>query len=188
MVNAILGLAAAGEEDAALNSGTAPGELSLLKTNIAGPLAAIGDKFFWSTLRPFVALLSIALLLVFYGDPGMKGSWLAPIFFVLTYNIIILPFRYWSMIVSYKYRNRIVRFLANIEFQEAINIVRYAGLSVALILVGYYFVVFSGGFKEALLYLLAFIIFILMADLRMPPEVMVYIALVISTGITLVVK
>lgn len=50
------------------------------KTALMGPLAALGDGFFWLSLRPAVGAVSVALLPKF-------GAW-AVLFYVVAYNLV----------------------------------------------------------------------------------------------------
>jgi PTS system mannose-specific IID component len=109
-----------------------------VRTNIAGPLGAIGDNFFWATWRPFTALLSISLILLYYDYDTLQGTWLAPLFFLVTYNMIHLPFRYWSLVISYRHYDRIIKVIADLEFQRAVRIIRIIGLAVLLMVLVLY--------------------------------------------------
>jgi len=63
---------ARGEED--------PDEVERFKGLLMGPLAALGDGFFWLSLRPAVGALSVALVPVI-------GAW-AVAFYVVAYNLV----------------------------------------------------------------------------------------------------
>ncbi len=52
-----------------------------LKAGLMGPLAALGDSFFWSAWRPFCALLAITLL---WTAPGRASE---PLFYVLVFTL-----------------------------------------------------------------------------------------------------
>jgi PTS system mannose-specific IID component len=60
------------------------------KQALMGPLAAVGDGFFWLSLKPAVGALSAALV-------PFIGLW-APVVFVVVYNLVHLTLRarlYW---------------------------------------------------------------------------------------------
>lgn len=57
------------------------------KSTLMGPLAALGDGFFWLSLRPAVGVLSAALVPII-------TIW-APVVFLVLYNIVHLSARAW---------------------------------------------------------------------------------------------
>jgi PTS system mannose-specific IID component len=120
MVNIVFGMVASMEEDMRDGRQVSPGQIDVLKNNMAGPLAAIGDTFFWGTWRPFTILLSIGLTLFFYRSSNFFGTWLAPLTFLLVYNAVHIAFRYWSLRISYQLRTKIVEYIADLEFQYAV--------------------------------------------------------------------
>lgn len=143
MVSMIFGIVASLEEDIKEGKDVRPDDLVTLKNNIAGPLAAIGDTFFWATWRPFTVLLAVSLVLIFNRLSNFAGTWLAPVAFIFLYNIIHVPFRLWSLKVSYQLRTRIVEIIADLEFQYAVDMVRFVGVLVLLFTVVYYLWVFG---------------------------------------------
>src|SRR3989339_20878 len=124
----ILGIVASVEAERAEQDTIGEGEIMVLKTNMAGPLAAIGDAFFWATWRPFVVALSLFIVVFFVEDPGFRGTWFAPLFFLVVFNALHLPFRYWGLKVSYTARTRVVKIIAGMEFQKIIDFIRYMGM------------------------------------------------------------
>ncbi|MCB4792475.1 MAG: PTS system mannose/fructose/sorbose family transporter subunit IID [Elusimicrobia bacterium] len=134
MANIIFGLIAAMEQTLSLGKSIDPKEISSIKKNTAGPLAAIGDKFFWANWRPFTALLGICFILFFRGSHTFLANWIAPLFFLFFYNIFILFFRFWSLKISYHFRNKTVRVIADLEFRYIIDITRYIGLVLLIVM------------------------------------------------------
>jgi len=65
-----------------------------LKKTLTGPYAAIGDTFFWGTLRPFAAVVAVALGL-------MDIPW-APIVFIVLYDSFHLRIRWKGFLESYR--------------------------------------------------------------------------------------
>ena len=63
----------------------APERVDRFKDSLMGPLAALGDGFFWLSLRPAVGALSVALV-------PFIGGWAAVVFAVL-YNVVHLSTR-----------------------------------------------------------------------------------------------
>lgn len=56
-----------------------------LKSALMAPLGALGDSFFWGSLKPFIAVIAAALL--------MTGSWWAPVLFLIAYNVFHVGLR-----------------------------------------------------------------------------------------------
>jgi PTS system mannose-specific IID component len=54
-------------------------DVSSLKAALTAPLGALGDTFFWGALKPFAAVVAVALLLT--------GYWWAPLLFLVFYNV-----------------------------------------------------------------------------------------------------
>lgn len=74
-----------------------PERVQAFKSALMGPLAALGDGFFWLSLKPAVGALCAALVPVFQlltGKVG-QGAWAAVVFLVL-YNLVHFTFR-WRM-------------------------------------------------------------------------------------------
>jgi PTS system mannose-specific IID component len=65
----------------------APEAVTRFKTTLMGPLAALGDGFFWLSWRPAVGVLSCALV------PAV-GAW-APVIFLVLYNVVHFWARAW---------------------------------------------------------------------------------------------
>jgi PTS system mannose-specific IID component len=64
-----------------------PEAVTRFKTTLMGPLAALGDGFFWLSLRPAAGVLACALV------PAL-GVW-APVVFLVVYNAVHLSARAW---------------------------------------------------------------------------------------------
>lgn len=98
VVTFITGAAIAMEEQfkAARERGEIPDEESInaVKTALMGPLAGIGDSFFWGTLRIIGAGIGCSI--------AAKGSILGAILFLLIYNIPNFFVRYKGLEIGYK--------------------------------------------------------------------------------------
>jgi len=73
------------------------------KEMVAAPYAAVGDALFWGGLRPVVA--AIALLF------AVKGIVLAPLIFLVLFNLITMWFRVFGFIHGYRTGIRSMEFL-----------------------------------------------------------------------------
>jgi PTS system mannose-specific IID component len=80
-----LGAVARLEEARASGQESDPGTIPRVKNVLGSSLAALGDRLFWFTLRPFAACLGVALVLLGW-TWGALALWLA-------YNAVHLPVR-----------------------------------------------------------------------------------------------
>lgn len=83
------------------------------KTALMGPLAAIGDSLFIGTLIPI--LLSIAL-----GLTGEEGSVIGPLFYLLSWTAIMLPFSWITYKKGYLIGTKAVESLASSGIQDKV--------------------------------------------------------------------
>ena len=79
IVTLILGITAAMEEKNRSGGGMDSASIDNVKASLMGPLAGLGDSFFWGTLRLIATGIGISL--------ALKGNILGPILFVLIFNI-----------------------------------------------------------------------------------------------------
>ena len=72
-----------------------PDDVRTFKRVMMGPMAAIGDSFFWSSLRPFAAIWAIMGVL--------SGLWWAPLGFLVLFNGCHLGIRMYGISAGYRY-------------------------------------------------------------------------------------
>ncbi|MBU0553790.1 PTS system mannose/fructose/sorbose family transporter subunit IID [Myxococcota bacterium] len=72
-----------------------PESVHAMKQAAMTGIAAVGDSFFWSSLRPFLAISVVGLML-------MKIIW-APLLFLALYNVVHLSLRLSGFIAGYRY-------------------------------------------------------------------------------------
>ncbi len=118
MAAAILGGAIHHEEKVA--AGAEPGRQPLqYKQTLQGPLAALGDGFFWTALRPFFgALAAVGALLA--GWPAIVGA-------LLVYNAIHLALRIRLFVVGYEKGDAVVAEIARLGLPVAADRLRASG-------------------------------------------------------------
>lgn len=75
-------------------------DISHFKTTLMGPLAALGDGFFWLSLRPATGAVGVALV-------PLLGEW-APVAFLVAYNFVHLVARTWLFVEGYELGTRVV--------------------------------------------------------------------------------
>lgn len=118
-----------------------------LKLHLGGPLAAIGDTFFWSRLRPLCGLLAAGFVFVFWFEGVSSGNYpsaisgpvfLVPLAFIFLYNIPHVLFRFFGFRAGSKYKTDVVKIISNVRLQKISEIIRLAGIFICIfVLVAY---------------------------------------------------
>ncbi len=90
----IFGIVAAMEEKKAAGEDVSEANIQGIKSGLMGPLAGIGDSFFWGAFRPIVAGICASLALEGYG--------FAPLLFVLVINAVHFGLHYWEVKKGYE--------------------------------------------------------------------------------------
>lgn len=90
----LVGIAGAMEEENSKNPDFDPRSISAVKSSLMGPMAGIGDSFFWGTLKVIAAGVGIAL--------SMNGNIAGPIAFLLIINIPHFLLRYFALEQGFK--------------------------------------------------------------------------------------
>jgi len=128
MAAAILGGAIHHEERVA--RGEEPGDAPVaFKATLQGPLAAVGDGFFWTALRPFFGALAAA--------GALALGWPAVLAAVLLYNLLHLLLRIRLFDAGYRRGDEVVLAIRDLSLPVAADRLRAAtaalcGLAVAL--------------------------------------------------------
>ncbi len=81
-----LGTVAALEESRAAGTGPDAAAVARIKSVLGSSLAALGDRLFWFTLRPFAALLGVLV--------ALGGSWRGAVVLWVCYNLFHLGVRF----------------------------------------------------------------------------------------------
>ncbi len=111
MAGALLGASVKLEEEVAAGH-LPPERVQNFKRCLMGPLAAIGDNFFWASLRPFGAAWAIAGVL--------SGILWAPLAFLALYNVFHLTLRAYGVFAGYRHGERVF------EKMNQLELVRFA--------------------------------------------------------------
>lgn len=90
----IMGVTTAMEEQNANNKDFDETSINAVKTALMGPLAGIGDSFFWGTFRIIAAGIGASLT--------VKGNPIGIFLYILLFNIPHLFFRYFGLFWGYK--------------------------------------------------------------------------------------
>jgi mannose PTS system EIID component len=118
----VLGAAARAEEDRA-SGRNAAADVVELKKNLMAPLGALGDSFFWGSLKPFAASAAVAVLLA--------GAWWSPLLVLVLYNIAHVGLRLSLVFVGYETGGDVVALMSRYNFTRLAR--RYKVLSLAII-------------------------------------------------------
>lgn len=112
----ILGVAARMEEEAAREGGDGS-EAGRIKAGMMGPLAALGDTLFWATLKPSLALLGAAFVLL--TPPGRLWPAAAgPLVFLGLFSLAHLSLRVGGVFAGYRRGLEIITDLRRINPQR----------------------------------------------------------------------
>lgn len=90
----ILGISTAMEESNSKSDNFDTSSINNVKVGLMGPLAGIGDSFFWGTLRVIATGIGTSL--------ALQGNILGPILFLLVFNVPHILVRYLGMMWGYK--------------------------------------------------------------------------------------
>ncbi|HEY6010905.1 MAG TPA: PTS system mannose/fructose/sorbose family transporter subunit IID [Nitrospirota bacterium] len=116
----ILGAVVRLEEERA--SGRNPSaDVQGLKTALMAPLGALGDSFFWGSLKPFAAVAAAAF--------AMTGSWWAPFLFLAMYNSVHVGLRIGVLFSGYRSGGNAVDLVARYRFSAVSRLLKVVSLS-----------------------------------------------------------
>ena len=90
----IMGLVASMEKKNSEQKDFDASSINAVKSSLMGPLAGIGDSIFWGVLRVIAAGIAVGL--------GASGNVLAPIVFLLLFNIPSILVKYYGTFLGYK--------------------------------------------------------------------------------------
>lgn len=117
----ILGAAVKIEQDRATGRNRTV-DVQALKASLMAPLGALGDSFFWGSLKPFAAVVSAALL--------MTGSWWASFLFLALYNIWHIGLRAGVLFLGYRTGGDAVGLMARYRFTRWAGVLKAISLTV----------------------------------------------------------
>ena len=99
--------------------------ISSVKTGLMGPIAGIGDSFFWGTLKIIAAGVGVSL--------SAQGSILGPILFLLIFNVPHWILRYICMFGGYRLGTGL---LSKVEESGLMGKVTYGASILGLMVIG----------------------------------------------------
>lgn len=125
VVTLLAGITAAMEEENARNENFDPTSISAVKTSLMGPLAGIGDSFFWGTLLTIAIGIGVSF--------AQQGSIIGPIVFLLIINVPGFLSRYFGLKYGLKYG---VKFFGDISSSDVISRLTKAASVLGLMVIG----------------------------------------------------
>jgi len=126
-VGVLLGVVAGLEEEKARGERSTEDVLAA-RSAMAGPLAAIGEGFFWSTWLPFSLAVALVAAMVF---PNRAGE--AAALFLLLFNAPHLGARISGFYLGYRYKTQVVDKLALLRVQRAMVALTALGAALAAV-------------------------------------------------------
>ena len=189
MVNIIVAMVINAENNIASGQEQNIKKPEMIKSVMAGPTAAIGDYFFWGTWRPFVSFISILMIILSMNMFSINFLWIAPVIFIIVYNIVHLAFRYWSLIISFRLNDKMIKLISKLEIKFIVDIFRIIGLVIITLAIFFYFKTFGLipvidselhklVYPDVLIYGAIFVVSFLLGRIR--PVIMFYSALIFS--------
>lgn len=121
----IAGVAAAMEKEASQNPNFDVAAINSVKVGLMGPMAGLGDSFFWGTFRIIASGIGISL--------AQQQSPLAPIVFLLVFNIPHLLVRYFGTKYGYMFGTQL---MTNFKENQMIKNISKAATIVGLMVIG----------------------------------------------------
>lgn len=121
----IMGLVASMEKKNSEQPDFDAGSINAVKSSLMGPLAGIGDSIFWGVLRVIAAGIAVGM--------GASGNVLAPIVFLLLFNVPSLLVKYYGTFLGYKLGSE---YIQKVYASGLMNILTKGASTVGLIMVG----------------------------------------------------
>lgn len=113
MAMPIMGVSLAMEEKKAISHDVDGSSISSIKVAMMGPLAGIGDSFFWFTLFPICAGIGVSL--------SAGGNILGPIAFLILFNIFNIGTRWFGLKYGYQFGSEFVEHLSGSSMMQRLS-------------------------------------------------------------------
>jgi mannose/fructose/N-acetylgalactosamine-specific phosphotransferase system component IID len=93
-----------------------------MKNTLMAPLGALGDSFFWGSLKPVLIIIAVVLLLA--------GAWWAPLLFFILYNCLHLLIRWRVMVWGYRSAGDLLSLMNRYHFTRMARVFKKMSLAV----------------------------------------------------------
>lgn len=138
----VLGLVIAKEEQLAeklaagdeLSLDQGESEIQSIKSTLMGPLGALGDTFFWTTIRPFLAV--IAVMIVLLSIPQWNLAVLGPLCFIICYNVAHIYIRFYGVFQGYKSGGEMTKLIRRFDLAATVERIQTLGIGCIGLFVG----------------------------------------------------
>lgn len=189
MANVIIAMVLNCEESISKGKKVPVTKPNMLKSMMAGPVAAIGDSFFWGTWKPFSVFVAIFLFMLCMNIFNISYIWIVPVAFIFLYNIVHLSCRYWLLFVSFRLDEKIIPLVSKLEISFLVDILRIIGVSIVVGSLFFYFklygfvhienlTLFGNEIPEAFIFGILLLISFLLA--RIKSVIVFYCAIILS--------
>lgn len=121
----IMGLVASMEKKNSEQQDFDASSINAVKSSLMGPVAGIGDSIFWGVLRVIAAGIAIGL--------GASGNVLAPVVFLLLFNVPSFLVKYYGTFLGYKLGSE---YIQRVYASGLMNILTKAAGIIGLMMVG----------------------------------------------------
>lgn len=125
LVSLLVGITGAMEEENAKNPDFDATSISAVKTSLMGPMAGLGDSFFWGTLLTIAVGIGVSF--------AQEGSIIGPISFLLIINVPGFLARYYCLKLGYQYG---VKFFSDVSASGVIEKVTKSVSIIGLMAIG----------------------------------------------------
>lgn len=117
----IIGSTIAQEKSRLENGFPEVASINKAKNDMMGPFAALGDSLFWATMKPFLGMVAVFLILI------NQVTW-APLLFLFLYNVPHLFVRAGGLIKGYTQQFGVVQTVFKFRCQTLIKTLKMMGL------------------------------------------------------------
>ena len=114
LVTFVLGMSTAMEEEYASKRNFDAEAINSVKVAFMGPLAGVGDSFWWGIIRTIAAGVACQL--------AIAGNVLAPLVFILLFNIPHVLIRYFGMTMSYRFGKGFIRKISEDQLLQKVSL------------------------------------------------------------------
>lgn len=121
----LVGISGAMEEENSKNEEFDESSINAVKSSLMGPMAGIGDAFFWGTLKLIAAGIGISL--------AAQGNILGPVLFFLIINIPHFVLRYICLDQGFKYGTQ---FFKDLSMTDVVSKITEAASMMGLMVIG----------------------------------------------------